>query len=719
MARKKDIFSYGAAEGAKSSPFSDIINLIDSFKEAEDKAEQRISSKRLNMIDHLGMANTTEELNNLSNIVSEYNEEANLYGLDEYSLKNVYNEKKEIFNAADLAYKEAENIYKENNFLTNNIKSTDDLYKKISSLNWEEMTREKSNLFKLKNKLEEAQKVPGGYKYTSSEGVTQVGILDAVNTRINQMDARMHVWKENEGKFMIFDEKGQMDERSREMYDEYMYDIMSGDVASFKAKYGKDITATKQKYQAQQNRFNQINYLREQAKAKTVDELMDDYVANFQLDEDATEEEKKQYQTILGGFQDIKNNRGGQAIIDEQYFINQLANSQENGMKYNAIYEILTGEKAEDNPTWLGFDKAQETNNLALKNQKKPSTTIVTEDKDDDEEIISDKKGVVTTRTTEGDVEHKLPMKVVEEEIEDAALVQNERGNWEKPTKTKEIPVLVNKGGKVTDEGKKYIFDKLWLKHSQDMPYRKLIKDIALEQGVPAKTIWNSYKESLNEYAEKEGVGKGEFVKRADGSYEFIPVGMRAKKEKGVSPEDLGLETPIPKGKEGYDEQVARQEFNWLKSEVNEPNIAKRWNDNPETYLSTIRSHIDNKLLVLEDKDDIMEIIEFGDMLKKSNIDLSKKGAFPGLKDEIKKLQDKIVSLLFKTKDMRTRASYARAIQKAFTWAKDVMPNFSAEGFGPAMGLTKRPKKETKAIPKELKNKFGDFIMQDIIVKPR
>ena len=352
---------------------SDLLQLIGSFDAMGARAETRHANKTSALAAQLTSANTTSEIQNLSNLISKHNQQSKSMGLEEYSLDNIYDEKLQSYKTADVAYKQIENIYDENNFLAEGIASTEDLYDKISSMNWEEMTRANSSLYKLKNKIEEAKAL--GHKYTSDKGVTSAGLSKAIDTRLGQIGARMHIWEENEGEFMVFDENGEMDEASRQMYDEYMYDIMSGDVASFKKKYDKDITLTQQKYQSQLARYNSLNYLHEQSKAKSGEEVREvfaSYIKN-QVDDDTSEEDRTMYNNLYANLDEAVEKTGANQQIDEQWFISQRANSMESGKKYNTQYEILTGDKFDTNPTWLGFDPAKETIAIAQANANKKS----------------------------------------------------------------------------------------------------------------------------------------------------------------------------------------------------------------------------------------------------------------------------------------------------------------------------------------------------------
>ena len=255
-------------------------------------------------------------------------------------------------------------------------------------------------------------------------------------------------------------------------------------------------------------------------------------------------------------------------------------------------------------------------------------------------------------------------------------------------------------------------------KYEQGISNSKYIKNISEEYGISEDEVKNIFKEREQDYARDEGVDKGEYVwkkvsrnkseyVRFDDLLEKDKIKFRPEIEQRIEQEKKWEEQktqPVPIV--SPEEKTIKLNKQWLLQEVNKPNITEEWVKNPENYNKSVRNYIDDKLLKLEDKDDIMEIIDFGNELKKSNIDLSKKGAFPGLKEELKRLQDKMIDLLYKSPDLRFRASYARALQKAFSWAKDILPDFTAKGFGYEMGLTERPEGGPKVHPE-----FPNLIM--------
>ena len=624
--------------GSSDDALAQLMQLAQLSQQRESRKQSGFASKQQALVSQLSLANNSEKLANLQPLISKFNQEVSLEGYDEYSLDSAYNEKKGAFNVADVAYKDAERYYNENTFQAEGITSTEDLYNKISSMNWEEMTQENADLYKIKNKIEIAEGY--GYKHTLPSGVGGKSLGSAIDTRLGQIGARMHVWAENEGEFMVFDENGEMDGENLAMYQEYMYDIMSGDVASFKAKYGKDITLLQQKYKSQQSRYDSLNYLHQQAKAgKTsgeIQDLLNGYI-NQNLDENSSEDDKQMYNSLYSNIEDYIKMNGSNAKVDEEWFINQRANAMEKGGKYNKQHEVLTGDLWDTNPTWLGFDVAEETLRLSLEKSNR-------QQKQAQDKIEEAKKGTISSVKDSfsiGDKEHDLPYTTLVKDGEET-----------------KIPTLVDDKNKFTEEGGKYLFDKVYLRQNQEMDIGKTIANTADRQGVSQDKVWEEYRRQMDVYAKEEGVAKGEFkeVKRGREvvGYEFIPVKDRKPVEKKVSPPE---DTP---------EYQAGLQMDWLKEEAGKKNITEAWTKNPKIYNEAIKSNVDTLLKT----DNIDNIISFGNELKNLGIKLKgKKGAFPGLKDELNRLRKKIEDLIYSEDNAKFRNAYIKEVNKSFSWA--------------------------------------------------
>jgi hypothetical protein len=632
--------------GASDAALAQLLQLAQFSQNVEAQDRRNFSSKQQALVSQLNLANTSEKLSNIEGQINKFNKEVLAEGFDEYSLNSAFSEKRNAFNVADIAFKQAEQYYNENNFQAEGIGSTEDLYNQISSLNWEEMTQTNSDLYKIKNKIEIAEGY--GYRYTSPQGVGGKSLKGAIDTRLGQIGARMHVWEENEGEFMVFDENGDMDAASREMYEEYMYDIMSGDVESFKAKYGKDIGLIQQKYKAEQTRYNSLNYLHQQAKAgNNSGEMLEIFSAyiNQNVDENSSKEDIQMYNSLYSNIEDYISLNGSNAEVDEQWFLTQRANAMDKGSKYNKQHEVLTGDLWDSNPTWLGWDVAEETSRIALERQEKDKA------KEDAKTKLEDKKE-----------DDKIPsatdtFKIVDKEYDLPYTINIVDG---KETKT---PTLIDNKNKFTEEGSKYLFDKVWNRQNQEMDIGQTISNIAERQGISQDKVWEEYRKQMDVYAKEEGVAKGEFkeVKRGGEviGYEFIPVKDR------VEP------TKRPKSPEETPEYKAELEMRFLEDEfiTKGKNAAQAWSKSPSIYNESVKQNVN----ILLETDDITNIIDFGKKLNELNIDLKKKGAFPGAKEEIDRLKEKIKQLIDSESDATFRRAYIKEINKAFRWTGSLM----------------------------------------------
>ena len=185
---------------------------------------------------------------------------------------------------------------------------------------------------------------------------------------MGMLQSKMHIWEENSGNFMVFDEEGEMDTESLEMYENYKFDILSGNYEDFEEKYDADIKTIEGKYKEKSQSYSYLDRLHEAVKAEnmTVGETK-----RF-LEEAMQGAEAQEYNATTGVLKSLEKyiaQRGENAIVDEQWFVKQQKLLEESGNKYNAQYRVLTGELYEENPLWKYFDADDETIK-ALKRQE-------------------------------------------------------------------------------------------------------------------------------------------------------------------------------------------------------------------------------------------------------------------------------------------------------------------------------------------------------------
>jgi len=334
----------------------DLLKLVQGFQQAGAQAKTRHANKTAALGVQIANANTSDEIANLTNLINKHNADSTSMGYDEYSLKLPFEEKKQIFAQGDLAYQEAEKYYNENNYLT---KSSEDLSKEIWSMNWDEMTREISNLNELESKISMSQE--SGQKYSSANNISGSSLLSSIQDRRGMLESKMAIWEENSGQFMVFDEQGNMDEESLAMYENYKYDILSGNYEEFSNKFAKDIKSIESKYNANRGVFTYLDEKHQEAIAQnlTYGEL-----------EDIIRSEKGDKETeSLSAALNIQIAKSGRnAVVSDDWFMGQKRIASNNSDKYNNQYKVMTGNLLETEAPWQSFS---ETEKLFLEEQKR------------------------------------------------------------------------------------------------------------------------------------------------------------------------------------------------------------------------------------------------------------------------------------------------------------------------------------------------------------
>ena len=331
----------------------DLLKLVQGFQQAGAQAKTRHANKTAALGVQIANANTSDEIANLTNLINKHNADSTSMGYDEYSLKLPFEEKKQIFAQGDLAYQEAEKYYNENNYLT---RSSEDLSREIWSMNWDEMTREISNLNELESKISMSQE--SGQKYSSANNISGSSLLSSIQDRRGMLESKMAIWEENSGQFMVFDEQGNMDEESLAMYENYKYDILSGNYEEFSKKFDEDIKYIENKYSTNEGTFIYLDQKHQEAIAQnlTYGEL-EDRMKN-----------DKEGEALLASFNIEIAKNGRNAVISDDWFMERKRIASSNADKYNNQYKVMTGNLLETEAPWQSFS---ETEKLFLEEQKR------------------------------------------------------------------------------------------------------------------------------------------------------------------------------------------------------------------------------------------------------------------------------------------------------------------------------------------------------------
>lgn len=334
----------------------DLLKLVQGFQQAGAQAKTRHANKTAALGVQIANANTSDEIANLTNLINKHNADSTSMGYDEYSLKLPFEEKKQIFAQGDLAYQEAEKYYNENNYLT---RSSEDLSREIWSMNWDEMTREISNLNELESKISMSQE--SGQKYSSANNISGSSLLSSIQDRRGMLESKMAIWEENSGQFMVFDEQGNMDEESLAMYENYKYDILSGNYEEFSKKFDEDIASIEDKYKVSERDFSYLDEQHQKAIAQnlTYGEL-EDIVKN--------DKESGATNAISAALNVQIAKSGRNAVVSDDWFMEQKRIASGNADKYNNQYKVMTGNLFKTDAPWQSFS---ETEKLFLEEQKR------------------------------------------------------------------------------------------------------------------------------------------------------------------------------------------------------------------------------------------------------------------------------------------------------------------------------------------------------------
>jgi hypothetical protein len=328
MAKKPDIFSYGAAEGVGKDSFADIINLINSFEAAGQRSEARLSNKRDMIITQLDTANSSDDVAKLSNLVSSYDRDAKNLGYDEYSIGNTYQDKMDALNRADTSYEQAKAYQNEN------LGDEDALYDKIMGMSWGEANAEIAHL----NGILDGMGGGAAYKhaYKPNSQYTGTSLRKSITTRIGQIQNKINIFEENQGDFLVYKEDGTFDEVSQQIYEDLQFKVLSGDTQDFDTEFEEMHKYAGNQYDKQEKLYLAWESVRQQVANKK-----DVSVSAF------GPEIETQVNIEMDRIQQTKDD-----LLDPGWIDERVADAQNAADKYNRQYQILTGDKRATKSPW-------------------------------------------------------------------------------------------------------------------------------------------------------------------------------------------------------------------------------------------------------------------------------------------------------------------------------------------------------------------------------
>ena len=311
------------SQRVKQTSFADILNLLSSFQGMQDKQVARMTNKRDALLTRLDSANTSQEITNLSNLITSYDKNITNQGYEEYSIGGVYDDKREAYKKSDMAYQRAESI------LQKNLGDKDVLYNEIMGMTWEDTTAEINDLNNMLDAVNEGIKYKHSYK---SDKYTSTGLNSALTTRIGQLQSKVKIFEENPDAFNVFNPaSGLMDDATSRIYKDLQIKILSGNTKDFKKDLSdaKDLSATRyNKSERDYNNWNLILEKHDEGKELTPEMITD-------------------IQSVNSNFQ------GSEATeLDRSFITEQISYHKKAGDSYNKQFQVYSGEYYTKSTPW-------------------------------------------------------------------------------------------------------------------------------------------------------------------------------------------------------------------------------------------------------------------------------------------------------------------------------------------------------------------------------
>tara|TARA_Y100001938_G_C8094644_1_gene437287 strand:- start:2123 stop:3694 length:1572 start_codon:yes stop_codon:yes gene_type:complete len=213
MARKPNIFSYGAAEGTQTTSFADIIDLINSMQQSAERKnirnERKISNQSTNLENLIKLTSDIDSMESLRQRIDNADLSFDEMG-DDLSgdvLKGIYNQKYDIMQKGQTAYDELNKM---------NLEITDqESFKKASKnvldMDWAEVNNNMRKLFSLENDLTKATSL--NIKFKGSDEISPELLKTTItqyknlyNNKLNML-AQKNVFDIPDEQIQAFDEE--------------------------------------------------------------------------------------------------------------------------------------------------------------------------------------------------------------------------------------------------------------------------------------------------------------------------------------------------------------------------------------------------------------------------------------------------------------------------------------------------------------------------------
>ena len=150
--------AYKSQQAPGTTSMSDLMQMFSAFGEMGRAEQARLGNKRDMLVTQLDSANTSQEIENLSKLISSYDKDVKTMGYEEYALGGSLEDKKEAYQRTDKAYVEAESI------LQKNLGDKDALYDEIMGMTWEQTTNEINDLNNIIDGINTGTKYKHNYK---------------------------------------------------------------------------------------------------------------------------------------------------------------------------------------------------------------------------------------------------------------------------------------------------------------------------------------------------------------------------------------------------------------------------------------------------------------------------------------------------------------------------------------------------------------------------
>ena len=468
-------------------------------------------NKHIGFTNQLNQVTDLSQLNNMLPAIEDYNNSVELSGNDELIVNA--NSKKQIFTNGQYAYGQAEII--QDDILNT---SADDYMDNIMGMSWEDATKEIWRLDNLGDAIITATRNNYIYKTNTKDSqYSGTSLVKAISQRKNALMSRNHIWKENEGKFLVTNDDGSMDDVSKAIWEDMQYYIISGDFEGVKKKLQDGVTHASQQFKYNENIYNK--YLELQQKLGNNNDSQMTYADATMSYNDGGE---------MGSFLfgDQANSNG---VIHPLWVTQRIADAKQKGEQYNSQHQVLTGQLYDEDPLWTigpsildmpGYNSDNaaakiDSNNRDVVSKVGDSVVdgVTVKEKEDVEEIspvISEfEKNVFADWETLEDAQKQLNI-AYKQQLKDGVIEQS--------VVDKEAEKMFNHNNKILEEYKKdpvsYLEDDLgyWLNLAEENQDKDYSVNIKQRQDALNEWIQKGVAEAEADSAEGGGINWGEIA---------------------------------------------------------------------------------------------------------------------------------------------------------------------------------------------------------------